>query len=83
MSFCGQKLCFCGPRDSKSKHDGGPCWSPTFCPIPVFMKPKGFKLRRQSMLLEKCSKRGDLRTSQNSENGGPVQAGAQLTVMGR
>ena len=53
----------------------------TFCQIPVFMKPKGFKLRRQSMLLEKCSKRGDLMTSQNSENGVPVRAGVQLTVI--
>ena len=53
----------------------------TACSIPVFMKPKGFKLRRQSMLLEKCSKRGDLLTSQNSENGVPVQAGVQLTVI--
>ena len=33
------------------------------------------------MLLEKCSKRGDLMTSQNSENGVPVQAGVQLTVI--
>ena len=52
----------------------------TFCPIPVFMKPKGFKLRRQSMLLEKCSKRGDLMTSQNSENGVPLLAGMQFPV---
>jgi len=53
----------------------------TFCPIPVCMKPKGFKLRRQSMLLEKCSKRCNLITSQNSENGVPVWAGVQLTVI--
>ena len=33
------------------------------------------------MLLEKWSKRGDLMTSQNSENGVPVQAGVQLTVV--
>ena len=33
------------------------------------------------MLLEKCSKRGDLMTSQNSENGVPVQAGVYLKVM--
>ena len=33
------------------------------------------------MLLEKCSKRGDLMTSQNSENGVPVHAGVQLTVI--
>ena len=33
------------------------------------------------MLLEKCSKRGDLMTSQNSENGVPVQAGVQLAVI--
>ena len=33
------------------------------------------------MLLEKCSKRGDLLTSQNSENGVPVQAGVHMTVI--
>ena len=33
------------------------------------------------MLPEKCSKRGNLITSQNSENGVPVQAGVQLTVI--
>ena len=33
------------------------------------------------MLLEKCSKRGNLITSQNSENGVPVQAGVQVTVI--
>ena len=33
------------------------------------------------MLLEKCSKRCDLMTSQNSENGVPVEAGVQLTVI--
>ena len=32
------------------------------------------------MLLEKCSKRGDLTTSQNSENGVPVRAGVQVRV---
>ena len=51
----------------------------TLCPIPIFMKSKRFKLRRQSMLLEKCSKRSDLMTSQNSENCVPVLAGVQLT----
>ena len=33
------------------------------------------------MLLEKCSKRCDLMTFQNSENGVPVWAGVQLTVI--
>ena len=33
------------------------------------------------MLLEKCSKRGDVMTSQNSENGVPVRAGVHLTVI--
>ena len=33
------------------------------------------------MVLEKCSKRGNLMTSQNSKNGVPVWAGVQLTVI--
>ena len=54
-----------------------PFWT-MFCQIPVFMKPKGFKLRCQSMLLEKYSKRGNLMTSQNSENGVPVSGGSAI-----
>ena len=33
------------------------------------------------MLREKCSKRGELITSQNSENAVPVKAGVQSTVI--
>ena len=49
--------------------------------FPVFMKPEGVKLTRQKMPFEKYSKRGNLVTSQKSENCGPVQAGVQLTVI--
>ena len=69
-----------GPNSQFDCLKGVPFWI-TFSMFPMVMKVEGVKFSRQRMPFEKCSKRSNLITSQNSKNGVPARAGVQVTVI--